>query len=303
MADLRIGLAGWSYADWRGTYYPKDRPKEFSELRYSAELFDCLEINSSFYHTPKTSVCQGWAEVVADLDNFVFTAKLCRDVTHGRRSSSSGRLELLAPEEAERLAIEFREAVEPLASAGKLGAVLAQFPWYFEDTRKARELLESIARGLAPLEVVVEVRHNSFFVTGEDGVLPFLSRLGLNFANIDLPTSSTTPPLTTVNTGPLGYFRLHGRNRDAWFDKNAGRDDKYDYLYDANELAEIAPAMTRVANRTTTTYVITNNHYRGQAPANAIELMKILTGRVPDLPAPLLATYPALGELRAEAGS
>ena len=100
--------------------------------------------------------------------------------------------------------------------------------------------------------------------------------------------------MTTINTGPIGYFRLHGRNSTAWFDRDAGRDDKYDYLYSDDELEGIAPTILRVASRTPITYVITNNHYRGQAPANALQLIEILTGRRPAVPSCLQREFPFL---------
>ena len=98
------------------------------------------------------------------------------------------------------------------------------------------------------------------------------------------------------------YFRLHGRNQQAWFDKEAGRDEKYDYLYSESELAALIPAIERVAARTEATYIIANNHFRGQAPANAFQLLALL-GRGPrDVPAPLQAEFPFLAALRPAAG-
>jgi len=283
-------VAGWSYPDWRGPFYPEHPGKGFSELRYAAERLDCLEINSTFYRTPSAKTSEAWLRQVDDVPNFSFTAKLVGEITHGPRGGD-GPAE---PREARHILRRFREGIAPLRDGGRLDAVLAQFPWHFEDGPRSREILSVIAEILGDLPLVAELRHVSFLRTGPDGALPFLERLGIGTANVDLPRSSTSPPLTTINTAPLGYFRLHGRNRQSWFDPQAHRDAKYDYLYSAQELREMAPAIQRVAERATTTYVIANNHFRGQAPANAFQLIRLLTDRPPQAPEALRSAFPFL---------
>jgi uncharacterized protein YecE (DUF72 family) len=299
---IRVGVAGWSYPDWRGTFYPPVLEHGISELRYAAERLDCLEINSTFYRLPEPRLSESWLRRVEDLPAFTFTAKLTRDATHGIPHGAARGSRPPAAAEALRLCEAFRAGIAPLADAGRLGAVVAQFPWYFEDTAQNRELLAAIAEGLRGLAVAVEIRHRSFIDASPRGALPFLERLGLNFVNIDLPRSPSAPTATTINTGPLGYFRLHGRNRDKWFDPQAGRDERYDYLYTQEELEALAPSILRVASRTPTTYVITNNHYRGQAPANAFQLARILTGRRLAVPPCLCEAYPFLADTAALAG-
>lgn len=287
LARLRVGVAGWSYPDWKGTFYPGSLPRGETPLRFAARHFDCLEINSTFYRPPEVRIAAKWAEQVADRPGFTFTAKLHRELTHGHP----------APEEITTLCRTFREGLGPLVEADRLGAVLIQFPWHFADSPRARERLERLAGALAPLPLAVELRHVSFVRTDAAGALPFLGRLGLNFVNIDLPRSRTSPPRTCVNTGPIGYYRLHGRNHATWFDPDAGRDATYDYLYRQEELEELLPWLERLARRTEEMYVIANNHYRAQAPANALMLMRLAgRGSVPVPPA-LAREYPlAAGE-------
>jgi uncharacterized protein YecE (DUF72 family) len=263
---ILVGIAGWSYPDWRDTFYPAQREPGFSELRYAASRFDCLEINNTFYRLPEARISAEWLRAVRDLPGFLFTAKLTRDLTHGEPAISE-----VAP-----LSARFREGIEPIAASGRLGAVVAQFPHFFADTPANRDRIRTLAAGLRGLPVAVEVRHRSFLDPSPGGGLPFLGELGLNFVNIDLPASSTHPGLTTINTGPLGYFRLHGRNREAWFDAHASRDEKYNYLYSLEELRRIAELVVRVAARTQLTFVVANNHYRGKAPANARQLVTLL---------------------------
>ncbi|HLU47222.1 MAG TPA: DUF72 domain-containing protein, partial [Planctomycetota bacterium] len=132
---------------------------------------------------------------------------------------------------------------------------------------------------LAPLPLAIELRHASFLETGPGGGLPFLASLGVGFVNIDLPRSNTSPPPTSITTSDIGYFRLHGRNRSKWFDRRATRDEKYDYRYSLDELASLLPLIDAIARHARATYVITNNHFRGQAPANALELAELLSAR------------------------
>ncbi len=273
-AHVRFGVAGWSYPDWRGVVYPSKRPRGFSELRYLAELVDTIEINCTFYRPVDERTSARWAETVLDLTRFSFTVKAPKALTHVQEASR---------DETKAIASELRGGVTPLAQAGKLGGVLLQFPWYFEDRPQNRVHLQRSIECLEPLPVFVEVRHQSFIDGTADGALRFFERLGANLVNVDMPDSSTSPGLCSINTGPLGYFRLHGRNAVAWFDPKSGRDAKYDYLYSHSELDAIAERISRVASRTTTAYVITNNHFRGQAVGNALQLMKLF-GRPSSLP-------------------
>jgi hypothetical protein len=157
----------------------------------------------------------------------------------------------------------------------------------------------------------VEVRHRSFYFgplrsstteqsplyTGPGNALHFLEKLGAAFVNIDLPPGAGSVPPTSINTSPLGYVRLHGRNARAWFDPKATRDEKYDYRYGPEELAQWKERILKLAARTGKTFVIANNHFKAQAPANAIELMHLL-GRTPaQVPREIIQAFPELGRL------
>ncbi len=281
----RVGLAGWSYPDWRGVVYPAERPRGFSELRYIAERFDCVEVNCTFYRHVSPAMTAGWARIVEDIPGFTFTVKANRELTH----NDDVRTEALRAH-----CRQLADSVGPLLEAGRLGGILLQFPWYFEDSAPHRERLDSLAAGLSPLPLFVEVRHHSFLDASPGGALPFLESRSLNLVNIDLPRSSTSPRLSSINTGRFGYFRLHGRNWKTWFDPKAGRDDKYDYLYSRRELEEVLPYIERVLARTRATYVITNNHFRGQAAVNAIQIAALLGQRPKPIPEGLHREFPFL---------
>jgi uncharacterized protein YecE (DUF72 family) len=127
--------------------------------------------------------------------------------------------------------------------------------------------------------------------------MTFLHDLGLGFVNNDLPRARTSPPPTAFATSPTGYVRLHGRNAEAWFAKDAGRDAKYDYRYGAAEVEEWVRRVQTIRGKTTVTYVVANNHFRGQAPANALEIMARIADRRVPLPPSLAEAYPELREV------
>jgi uncharacterized protein YecE (DUF72 family) len=271
--EVRVGPAGWSYEDWKGKVYPEPPPPGFDALAFLARLFDCVEVNSTFYRPPSARMSEGWARRTPE--GFLFTVKAWEKFSHDPQGCT--------PDEA-RL---FREGVAPLREAGKLGAVLLQFPWFFRDSAEGRDRIRRAADALGSLApVVLEVRHVSWL-----RALDLFRELGLAFCNIDQPRSSTAITGTRHVTGPPAYVRLHGRNADAWFRKDAGRDEKYNYLYSREELREWVDAVRAMpAERT---FVITNNHFQGKAVVNALQL-KLAFGQPAEAPEPLRSQYPGL---------
>ncbi len=281
---IRVGTSGWSYADWEGRFYPPGKPRGFDELAYHARWFDAVEVNSSFYRPPSARAAASWLRRTPP--DFEFTFKLHQRFTHEREK----------PWTADDVA-EYRRGIEPIREAGRLGAVLVQFPWSFRADADARRHLEAIRRDFGDLPLVVEVRHAGWMA---EGPMRFLRGLGVGFCNIDQPPSRGGVPPTALATSPVGYVRLHGRNSAAWFKKDAGADARYDYLYSEAELDEWIERIRQVARASEKTYVFTNNHYRGQAPANALQILSRLSGgRVP-VPPPLVDAYPFLESVAAE---
>jgi uncharacterized protein YecE (DUF72 family) len=286
-SSIRIGTAGWSYEDWRGIVYPQHPPRGFDRLASMAALFDTNEINSTFYRIPDARQTSDWARRVAHNARFAFTAKLYRGFTHERDAGS--------PEEKAFLA-----AMEPLAREGRLGAVLVQYPFSFHDTADSRAGLSDTLARFRPLPLAVEFRHASW---DRDDTARLLEEHGAAFVNIDQP--SLTGNLTPGNrvTGPLAYYRFHGRNALKWFGPDTSNEERYNYLY---REAELAPWIDRIreaarglaargaATRKAGVFVILNNHFRGQAVANALMLQKELTGETRSAPETLLTTYPVL---------
>jgi uncharacterized protein YecE (DUF72 family) len=284
---IRVGPAGWSYPDWEGRVYPRSKPRDFHPLAFLAPFIDCVEINSSFYASPRAEHASRWASLVRDWPGFRFVAKLLRDFTHGPVPED--------PAEWQAKAAAWRAGVEPLVRGKLLAAVLVQFPVSFHENLGNVRRLGTLRGLFEDLPLVLEVRHRSWF---EPPALAEIGGLGFSLAHLDLPASWNHPPERFRPTGPLGYLRLHGRNDRQWFNSQAGRDDRYDYLYTPPEVGRIAQRADGISRETDETFVVTNNHFEGQALANAIELRWLLGGREPvPAPAELVASFPHLKPL------
>jgi uncharacterized protein YecE (DUF72 family) len=278
---IRFGPAGWSYDDWKGIVYPKPAPRGFDPLAYLADYFDTVEINSSFYGPPRPSAVKTWLDRVSGHDRFRFTAKLHRRFTHDRKTAWT-RDEVAT----------VRAAMDPMHAAGKLGALLLQFPWSFRRTDESREWLDDLAAEFADYPLVLEVRHSSWNVPG---FFAEIADRGIGFVNIDQPLFADSIEPSARVTSRVGYVRVHGRNYQDWWRKGAGVYARYDYLYPARELKPWAERVEEVAGQPETeeVYVVTNNHARGKAAANALMLNAMVEGHRVAAPEPLVAEYAA----------
>ncbi len=283
---VRIGPAGWSYKDWDGIVYPAPRPRDFDPLTYVAGYFDTVEVNSTFYRPASPAAAGGWVERAAAgeraRDRFRFTAKLWQRFTHERDAA-------FTPADVDAV----RRGFDVLADAGRLGAVLVQFPWSFKRDDAGREWLDDVARafgrGGAGYPLALEVRHASWNVPA---FYRGLAERGIGFVNVDQPLFARSLGPSATATAPVGYVRLHGRNYEDWWRPDAGVEARYDYLYSAAELAPWAERTREVAAAAPEVYVVTNNHYRGQAVTNALMLEAMLAGAPAAAPPGVVAAYP-----------
>jgi uncharacterized protein YecE (DUF72 family) len=276
---IRIGPAGWSYKDWEGVVYP-EKPK-VDQLQYIVTFFDTIEINNSFYRPVSPSVSESWLRRSAFKPAFRFTLKLWRQFTH-----ETSRLEASA-------IAEWKEGARLLNQSGKLGAILVQFPWSFKNVQDSRDRLAEIVEQFGEFPLVAEFRHASW---NRDEVFRFLRELKVGICNIDQPLLGKSIPPQSLATSPVGYFRCHGRNYRNWFREDAGRDARYDYLYSEEEVQEQADLIRDIQEKSEEVYAVYNNHYRGQAVVNALQLKKELEKEAVEIPEPLRSAYPdALG--------
>jgi uncharacterized protein YecE (DUF72 family) len=186
--------------------------------------------------------------------------------------------------------IRTREGLDAIASEGKLGALLIQFPVSFKNTSLNREYLDRLLRQFIEYPRVVEVRDSSW---NNAGTLAAFTQKNVGFCNIDQPVLGRSLAPTDHVTAAIGYVRLHGRNYEQWFDSD-NRNDRYNYLYNERELAGWKERIENVAEKAQTTYVITNNHFESKAGVNALELKAMLSGKRVLAPPTLIKKYPEL---------
>jgi uncharacterized protein YecE (DUF72 family) len=288
-SNVRIGTSGWNYptgrGTWNGVFYPKPRPKGFDELAFYAEHFDTVEINSTFYGQPRADVCRGWANRTPD--GFEISVKLFQKFTHprmykqrvastlpdaragdaGSRDEMSDALDAVVRPNVADLD-EFRTGIDPLASSGKLGALLAQFPPSFKDSPASREYLEWLLRAFGDYKVAVELRHKSWSDRMGD-TLTMLNAFGAAWVQIDEPKFKLSIRQNYLpNVQGFYYMRLHGRNADKWW-RHDKSEDRYDYLYSADELKEFTETADAAKRLVKKLYLYTNNHFSAKSVANA----------------------------------
>ena len=308
--DVRCGVAGWDYPDWKGTVYPKPAPRGFDPLSYLARYLPVIELNRTYYRPATRGEAESWLERIRDYPRFSFTAKLPEQFVRPGRGWTARELR------------EAREGLDVLNEHGRLLGAVLQFAWSFKRLRKdgaldeqAREWLSDAVAAFDGLPLFVELRHQSW---NEAAVFEALRARGVGFVNVDQPMLfAHSMPLTTVATSRVGYLRLHGRNYRTW-GKGLGRRSKkvadaqrpkttaerkaseaqktarFDYLYSERELRQLASATRKLADApgVETVVTINNNHARGQAPVNALMLEAILEHHPVAAPPELYAAFP-----------
>ena len=292
--QIRVGTAGWSYKDWEGVFYPPGiaRRKQHP-LEYLAQCFDMVEVNTSFYGHIKPELAKLWARRVEAVNpKFVFTAKLHRSFTHSPLAvmEPTSAATIRPSQQDESLA---REGLDALASTGKLGALLIQFPVSFKNTALNREYLETLLRQFGEFPRVVEIRHSSW---NNPETLSYFVRMQVAFCNIDQPLIGRSLEPTELVTSPVGYVRLHGRNYDQWFEAEKSA-DRYNYFYKEQELEEWKDKITHIAQKAEVVYVVANNHFQAKAAVNALQLKHMLSGQRVRAPESLLTHNPDLKQI------
>lgn len=279
---LRVGVAGWDYADWVGTVFPSGHGPRFDRLAWIARFVDLVEVNATFYRPIVARTAVSWLRRTQEQTRFAFSAKAHRSWTHEQSP------------DLDRVVAATLEGLRPIHEAGRLAALLAQFPQSFRPTDAARRRVEQLVRRCTGWPLVVELRHAGWL---EGAAQRWFAGLGAGWCVVDQPAASGTVarPLPYVH-GRLAYLRLHGRNVADWFREDAGRDLRYDYLYDPAELDELAGIARELAVAAQELVVVQNNHFRGQALVNALQLRSRLEGRKPEAPQSLVAAFPQLAD-------
>jgi uncharacterized protein YecE (DUF72 family) len=311
--NLRIGTSGWNYPSgqgtWNGLFYPATRSKRagtagFDELRFYAEHFDTVEVNSTFYGQPRADVTRAWAERTPS--RFEFSVKLYQKFTHPKMfraaalKSAPGTdgplLDLLAQVTQSDID-DFRTGIDPLASAAKLGSLLAQFPPSFKDTPETRDYLAQLLRAFSDYPVAVELRHRSWSdAIGE--TVSMLNGFGAAWVQIDEPKFRFSIRQNYLpNVKSFYYMRLHGRNVGQWWHHDKS-EDRYNYLYTADELREFGEIAGAAKALVKKSYLYTNNHFAAKSVVNAVMLKAQLGQPIEgEYPPELVTRYPEIADL------
>jgi uncharacterized protein YecE (DUF72 family) len=300
VSEVRIGTSGWSYPSgkgtWNGIFYPVQpgrRPRgmpKFDELAFYAEHFDTVEVNASFYRIPTQATVRAWLERTPP--RFEFSVKLYQKFTHPDMFAKSTGAD---PSQLGQQDVDaFRAVLDPLADAGKLGALLAQFPASFKNDPESRGYLEWLLKAFGAYRPAIELRHRSWSdAGGEIGAL--LAAHQAAWVQIDEPKFKSSVRQTLApGSGQFYYLRLHGRNAAQWW-KHDSSEERYNYLYSAGELEPFTEAAQRASRQEKKAYVYANNHFSAKSVANAAILKHQLGQPVPgEYPAAFIERYPDL---------
>ena len=303
MGEVRIGTSGWSYpkghGTWNGIFYPDivgaRRGAKFDELTFYAEHFDTVEINSTFYRVPAVAAVRGWADRTPK--HFEFSLKLFQKFTHPsmyQRSTGAAQATGAGAYDLGQADVDaFRRAVEPLASAGKLGALLAQFPASFKNEPNTRAYLAWLLEAFKDYAMAVELRHQSWSDDSRE-TLALLAEHDAAWAQIDEPKFKGSIRQTFApNAKTFYYLRLHGRNAAQWW-SHTNSEDRYNYLYSTEELEPFAEAAEAASRQVRKAYVYANNHFSAKSVANAAILKHTLGQPLPGAyPQAFVDAYPA----------
>jgi uncharacterized protein YecE (DUF72 family) len=299
MGDVVVGTCSWTDKTMVASWYPDWVQTAEQRLRFYADRFDAVEIDSSFYGIPKAEFAPAWVKRTPE--GFTFHVKAygmltghevderalhpeLREAGYNYEITARGRVRQPEGRMVERAFELFVASIRPLEEAGKLGGILMQYPpWFDAKDRSTREQhlseVERAAELLSPLRVFVEFRHASWV---EEHNLPrtlsFLADRDLTFVAVDAPSveSGRAMPPVSAATAPYGYVRFHGRNREMWHARTATAADRFDYLYESSELEEWRVPIERMAEDTERTWVMFNNCKYDYAPTNARQMAEIL---------------------------
>jgi len=277
-SKIYIGTSGWSYpkgrGTWAGYFYPAGR---INELEYYSQFFNTVEINSSFYRPPNPGYVYNWARLTPP--DFRFAVKLWQKFTHPRMyQAATGETAAISQDDVDL----FHHSLEPLYKAGKLGALLAQFPPSFKNDRYGQQILLAVFRAFGQYRLAVELRHRSW--SDDVHTADLLREHNVAWVQIDEPKFPSSIAADIPLTADIAYFRFHGRNKENWWTGDS--ETRYKYLYSPEEIKELADKIRPALEQTRLTFAFFNNHWRGYAPRNAVAMKRDLNLPVEELPVP-----------------
>jgi uncharacterized protein YecE (DUF72 family) len=296
---VAMGTASWTDPTLTksGAFYPKSARTAEARLQYYASRFPLVEVDSSYYALPKREVAELW--VARTPSDFTFNLKAYAPMTgqptevarlpvalrEALPTVFAGKTRVypkdLPGELVDAIWAEFLDAVEPLAAAGKLGAIVLQYPRWFVPSPENRAFVEDSRRRLGSVPGAVEFRNGTWFGTAKretERTLAMLKDHGLAFVMVDGPQglASSVPPVTGVTSPTLAMVRLHGRNTATWEAKGVPTVERYRYLYDRRQLEAWVPKVAEAASGAEHVHVVFNNCYANYGTTNALEFAALL---------------------------
>ncbi len=252
---LYLGTSGFSYNDWVGHFYPHKMPRQ-EWLRHYSHEFNTLELNSSYYAIPKLSVLKNM--IAKTGEGFLFSIKANQSMTHTRQDENA-------------VFVAFVQMLRPFIDAGKLGCILAQFPYSFGFNLQNQDYVKLFRERVGDLPLVVEFRNVQWI---KPEIFEWLRSQNLGFCCVDEPKlPQLLPPVAEV-TSNIGYIRFHGRNAAKWWQHEYAY-ERYDYTYSIEELAEWLPKIRKLDSLAEKTFIFANNHWQGQA-VNTIRQLRLM---------------------------
>jgi uncharacterized protein YecE (DUF72 family) len=288
MSQILVGTASWTDRSLLGSgWYPEGVSSAEERLRFYATQFPLVEVDSSYYFPPSEKNSELWVERTPE--NFTFNIKMFSLLTQHPTKPEALYKDLPRPDGKKSIYLDdldegtvnevwdrFLSALKPLYDAGKLGALLCQFPPWFTIAKKNKNYVLECARRAAPYPICVEFR-NKTWMTPENQAetLEFLEGHGLPYVCVDMPQgfTSSLPPVAAA-TADLAVIRFHGRNAEDW--ESGSVQKRFKYLYTEEELRSWVPKIQSVASEAKTTHILMNNCYRDYAQQNALELVELL---------------------------
>ncbi len=253
--NVKIGTSGYSYDDWRGSFYPQTI-KSAQMLEYYSQYFNTVELNVTYYTIPKVHTFE---QLVARTpDGFEFIIKTHQETTHRRKENVIAITNLL-------------ESVKPVIEANKFRGFLAQFPYSFKNNEQNRKYLAQTRSLLKNHALFVEFRHDSW---DKRQLAGFLESNDIGYVNVDEPKLKGLLPPQEIVSSKAAYIRFHGRNTADWWDGQGSA--RYDYEYNEHELKDWMIHISGILKKAFKTYIFFNNHPGGKAPKNAKQMMKII---------------------------
>lgn len=253
---IYIGTSGYSYKDWIGPFYPEG-VKAGDMLSIYSGTFNFTEINSTYYQIPNPFMFYNMQKKTQE--GFVFSVKLHQSMTHSRDASDKNYEEYIM-------------TVDVLKQAGKLGCLVAQFPYSFYCTRENIDYMLRIKERLIDFDIVVEFRNSKW---DNDEIYEVLRKNGIGYVCVDEPLLQGLPDRRSISTSDIAYLRFHGRNNEKWWNHKEAY-ERYNYLYNENELEEWKEKIKKLEEASEKCFISFNNHFRAQAVINGIMLKKML---------------------------